>query len=128
MVTLIVIMKMKIENQGPPLEAWHCAGSGLGEERGSFGASRRFFQVAAMILWMLFFLPLFIFSCQISFLSILFISLSFLSLFLCTAISTREEVEKLQEKLNGRNLQELLDAIEAEGFEPEGWSSEVGCQ
>ena len=37
----------------------------------------------------------------------------------------REEVEKLQARLNGRDPGELLDAIEAEGFEPEGWSYEV---
>ena len=36
--------------QGPPLETWHGAGSGLGEERGSLGASRRFFQVSVMLL------------------------------------------------------------------------------
>ena len=58
-----------------------------------------------------------------------FLWLNNLHLSLCFLFGcTREEVEKLQEKLNGRNLQELLDAIEAEGFEPEGWSSEVGCQ
>ena len=37
------------ETQEPPLEAWHGAGSGLGEERGSFGASRRFFQVSVIL-------------------------------------------------------------------------------
>ena len=34
-------------------------------------------------------------------------------------------MEKLQARLNGRDPGELLDTIEAEGFEPEGWNFEV---
>ena len=37
----------------------------------------------------------------------------------------REEVERLQARLNGRDAGELLDEIEAEGFEPLGWNLEV---
>ena len=37
----------------------------------------------------------------------------------------REELERLQARLNGRDPGDLLDEIEAEGFEPEGWSFEV---
>ena len=36
-------------------------------------------------------------------------------------------MEKLQARLNGRDPGELLDTIEAEGFEPEGWNFEVGA-
>ena len=32
----------------------------------------------------------------------------------------------MQARLNGRDPGELLDEIEAEGFEPDGWSFEVG--
>ena len=44
----------------------------------------------------------------------------------CATITIiREEVERLQARLNGRDAGELLDEIEAEGFEPLGWNLEV---
>ena len=34
-------------------------------------------------------------------------------------------MERLQARLNGRDAGQLLDEIEAEGFEPLGWNLEV---
>ena len=42
-----------------------------------------------------------------------------------TSTIIREEVERLQARLNGRDAGQLLDEIEAEGFEPLGWNLEV---